>query len=73
MELKIDNMDCEACARGLEAQLKREPGIKNAKIKFSDAKGVIEYDPHKTSADKIVLFLTNEEFPSKVIADEIKE
>ena len=49
VELKINNMDCEACALGLQSQLKKENGVKAASILYKERKGIVEYDSKKIS------------------------
>ncbi len=64
--LKINNMDCEACARGLEKQLRNLNGVKSAEINFAKGEGKVLFNPVKTDKKKLSLFLTEEGYPAEV-------
>ncbi len=66
VELKINNMDCEACARGLENQLKNLKGVKSAEINYSKEEGKVLYDAAITDKKKLSSFLTEEGYPSEI-------
>ena len=65
--LKIDNMDCEACALGLQSQLKNINGVKDAKVNFSKANAKINYDSSKVNASIFVKVLTESGYPAKIV------
>ncbi|TAK00524.1 MAG: heavy-metal-associated domain-containing protein, partial [Candidatus Manganitrophaceae bacterium] len=56
--IKIEGMDCSACAKDIRSALLKTPGVKAAEVKvkkkwfffndFSDARAVVEYEPGKT-------------------------
>jgi copper chaperone CopZ len=62
--LKIDGMDCGACAKEIRSALMETPGVKAADVKvrkkwlffddFSDARAVVEYEPDKTTVDDLI-------------------
>lgn len=51
--LAIDGMYCEACAYGVEAQIKELDGIVSADVDHKTASGVVRYDADKVSAEDI--------------------
>lgn len=67
INLQIGNMDCKACAFGLQAQLKREVGVKDAKIIFEEGKGTVTYDPGIIAKERISSLLTKEGYPTKIL------
>jgi mercuric ion transport protein len=67
VKLKINNMDCEASALGLQSQLKKEKGVKAASILYKGRKGIVEYDSKKITSQNIVNILKDEGYPSKII------
>ncbi len=67
VKLKINNMDCEACARGLETQLKNVDGVKEAKINFLEGNGTVEYDSLTVNKMNLIQLLEDEGFPSKEV------
>lgn len=52
--LKVDGMDCKACAAGLQATLGRIDGVTKASVAFDDGKAVLEYDPSKVQLQKFI-------------------
>ena len=41
----IEGMTCEACASGLQASLRRSPGVTKAVVDFHNKKATISFDP----------------------------
>lgn len=68
VKLKIDKMDCEACALGLQNQLKSINGVKDAKVNYSKANAAINYDPSKVNASEFVKVLVGSGYPAKIIS-----
>ena len=66
VELKINNMDCEACVLGLQSQLKNIPGVKDAKVNFNKANAKINYDPAKVNESKFLKVLTESGYPAEL-------
>ena len=66
VELKINNMDCEACALGLQSQLKNIPGVKDAAVNFNKATAEINFDPAKVNKSKFLKVLTESGYPAKI-------
>jgi len=67
VELRINNMDCEACALGLQSELKRKNGIVDAYIYYKESKGVFKFNPKIITAKKISYFLTEDGYPAKTL------
>lgn len=55
----IEGMSCTGCAHGIKAMLKRTPGIVSAEVSFERREAIVEYDPARTSREKIVEAITN--------------
>ncbi len=47
IELKIDGMHCDGCAKRLENALKKKENIKSVEVSFEEKKAVIEFDKIK--------------------------
>lgn len=52
--LAISGMHCEGCAAGITAMLKRTEGVLKANVSFEQREAVVEYEPAKTSTEKII-------------------
>lgn len=66
VEVKINNMDCEACALGLQNQLKEINGVKDAKVNYSKGNAKISFDQSKVGASVFVKVLTESGFPASI-------
>ena len=42
-------MTCAACARRIERQLSKVPGVRRAGVNFAASKATVEYDPKTAS------------------------
>src|SRR3990172_1017882 len=49
----ISGMHCATCANTIEKKLKKTKGILSARVNFATEKCIAEYDPSKTSEEKI--------------------
>ena len=47
IELKIDGMHCDGCAKRLENALKKKENIKSVEVSFEEKKALIEFDKIK--------------------------
>ena len=47
-------MDCAACAKGIEATLRRQPGVLQAAVDYDSRLGVVVFDAQATTAEKLV-------------------
>ena len=45
VDLPITGMTCAACARRIEKQLSKAPGVRRAGVNFATARATVEYDP----------------------------
>jgi len=62
--LKIEGMDCSACAKDIRSALLKTPGVKAAEVKvkkkwfffndFSDARAAVEYEEGQTTVDDLI-------------------
>jgi Cu+-exporting ATPase len=52
-EIKVSGMTCAACARGLQATLEREKGVKQAEVKMETETAIILYDDAQTSEQQL--------------------
>ena len=59
MVIAIDGMHCDGCAKGITAMLKRTPGVIAAEVSYERREARVEYDPGKTSPEKLVEAITN--------------
>ena len=53
-EVKIEGMDCKACAAGLQATLGRIEGVQKAKVDYEHGNAIIVYDPTKLQSRALV-------------------
>jgi mercuric ion binding protein len=52
--LRISGMHCGSCATGIRAMLQRTEGVLKADVSYEERRALVDYDPAKTSPDKIV-------------------
>jgi copper chaperone CopZ len=52
--LKIEGMDCPACAAGLQNNLRQTRGVLRADVSFQDRQASIDYDPAKVDPAHLV-------------------
>jgi copper chaperone CopZ len=52
--LNIEGMHCGSCAVGIQMLTSQMEGVKSAEVSYDGKKGVFEFDPAKTSREKIV-------------------
>lgn len=60
----IPSMDCPPCAAGIEASLRRAPGVKQAAINYDNKRADIVYDPSLTSRDRLLTLIDGTGFPA---------
>jgi len=56
--IAVEGMSCTSCASGIKAMLKRTPGVISAEVSYERREAVVDYDPDKTSREKIVEAIT---------------
>ncbi len=49
----ISGMHCASCAQNIEKKLKSEEGVANASVSYSAGRASVEFDPEKTSEQKL--------------------
>ena len=54
LRVKIESMNCAACAANIQRTLLEKAGVERAEIIYKTKEGVIEYDPAMISREKIV-------------------
>ncbi|MDB5296847.1 MAG: heavy metal translocating P-type ATPase, partial [Phycisphaerales bacterium] len=54
VDLPISGMSCAACARRIEKELGRTPGVRRAGVNFATARATVEYDPLATGVRKLM-------------------
>jgi P-type Cu+ transporter len=52
--LDVRGMWCTSCANALERVLLRQPGVLDAKVSFAAESAAIEWDPKRTSLDRVL-------------------
>ena len=65
--LAVDGMSCTSCANGIKAMLKRTPGVISAEVSYERREADVEYDPSRTSIEKIIEAITNMGYKARVI------
>ena len=51
--LKIDGMQCEGCARTIEAVVSKEPGVHQVTVSFSGRNARILFDPEAVTEERL--------------------
>lgn len=54
INLRIEGMTCEGCAATISAYLRREEGVEKAEVSYGEKKARVDYDPDRTSPEKIL-------------------
>ncbi len=49
----VEGMTCESCEMGIKSVLNRTSGVEGAKVSYAEKKAVVQYDPKKTSPEKL--------------------
>lgn len=52
--VSIPTMDCAACAKGIEATLRRTPGVLRADVSYDTKRAEIAFDPTITKREKLL-------------------
>jgi len=53
-DLPVTGMSCAACARRIEKQLNKVPGVRQANVNFATSKATVEYDPSTTGIRQLI-------------------
>jgi len=51
--LRLSGVVCEVCALGIENALRKQPGVRSARVHFSESAAEVEYDASKISLAQI--------------------
>lgn len=54
MDLAVEGIHCAACMRAIEKGLGAEPGIAGARVNLANKRVTVEWEPDKTSPDRIL-------------------
>ncbi|MGB7923570.1 MAG: heavy metal translocating P-type ATPase [Pyrinomonadaceae bacterium] len=54
VDLQITGMTCAACARRIERQLSKTPGVRRAGVNFATSRATVEYDPAATGIRELM-------------------
>jgi Cu+-exporting ATPase len=54
VDLSVTGMTCAACARRIERNLSRQPGVRSAGVNFATARATVEYDAGLTDRRRLV-------------------
>ena len=57
--LKIDGMDCSACAVLIEKKLSQIPGVRHAEVSFENRQAALDYDPGAVGPSQFVKAITD--------------
>lgn len=57
--LKIDGMDCSACALLIEEKLSQIPGVHHAEVSFQKKQAALNYDPRAVDPSQFVKAITD--------------
>lgn len=65
LSVLIPSMDCPPCAKGIEASLRRAPGVKQAAVDYDTKTAILVYDPSVTNRDKLLALIDASGFPAE--------
>lgn len=65
ISVSVPSMDCPACATGLEASLRRVPGVKQVTVNFDSKLAALAYDPAVVSRDQLLAVIDASGFPAE--------
>lgn len=64
LSVSIPTMDCAACAKGIEASLRRAPGVLRARVNYDSKRADIVFDSTVTSGEKLLAQIDRTGFPA---------
>lgn len=67
LRVSIPTMDCAACAKGIEATLRRQPGVGQANVNYDSKLAVIVFDAQTTSAEKLIATIDGTGFKAEAL------
>lgn len=63
----VSKMDCDGCAKGLQAGFAKEKGVSDIKVDFKTKKATLRFDPKQTDAKKLEAAFARKGFPAKLV------
>jgi len=54
VDLPIRGMSCAACARRIEGNLKKQPGVRSAGVNYATGRATVEFDPAGTGVKHLI-------------------
>jgi len=57
--LKITDMSCASCSQTVEKALNKAEGVAEAQVNFAAEKAYINFDPQKSSREKLIEVVKN--------------
>lgn len=67
LNLNINGMHCESCAKLIIMELGEEPGVGEIKINYRDGSAAVEFDPQKIDSEKIFSIISELGYQAKEI------
>ncbi len=64
--IAVEGMNCGKCAAGIKAMLKRTAGVVAAEVSYEKKEAAVDYDPDKTTPEKIAEAISNLGYKTKV-------
>ncbi len=66
LKVKIPGMDCGACAVGIQAKLRKQPGIVSANVNYDTKEAAVHYDASKLSSHDIIAAIDETGFKAEI-------
>lgn len=63
--VRVPTMDCPPCAKGIEASLRRAPGVKQAAVDYETMTATLVYDPSVTGQERLLALIDASGFPAE--------
>ncbi len=67
--LDIKGMDCAGCARVIRHSLTQLDGVQEAEINYNEATALVQFDPNKVSAKRIIQSVEKAGFGASLVAN----
>jgi mercuric ion binding protein len=63
----VSKMDCEGCAKGLQAGFAKEKGVSSVQVDFKTKRATLHFNPKQTDAKKLEAAFARKGFPAKLV------
>ncbi|MBP9695532.1 MAG: copper-translocating P-type ATPase, partial [Candidatus Magasanikbacteria bacterium] len=70
IRLSVDGMHCSSCARLIENQLKKTPGVISASVNFAAEKAQVQFEPDQATSDILIAAVKTAGYSATVAGDE---